>query len=998
MTSHRAIALPAIVYASTLLLCGTSLAAVSDSKSTTPPLLSKFLTSAGTVSKAAIRRSRYSGPVDPAGLRLVHPTPGATPQFVPPSPGHIELNSDADWSSVFGPAGADYGTVHVNAAAIYNGDLILAGEMNITTSTTSSSLEIARWDGSQWHSMGSSSFNAPIYALTVSNGYLIAGGDFLSYGGLGDTCLAQWNGTWAKMDPRLTPMPPSGGGPRQVRALAVYGTKLYVGGQFSQVGPTVSSNIAMWDSVTGASALGLVSPGVDAAVHALTVYNGLLYIGGEFSHADTAGVSLGWTGSYGKLVSWNGTTFGSVGAGVDGVVYALAPYKGGVAVGGTFTHLGDTQAVHGLGIWHDGAWKTLGSNASLASGATVRTLASWNNRLIVGGTFTATTAVGHTVTNLANYVYSNYTGSSWDSIGGSADQEVLVADSVNATTLAIGGSFSKVGAVGLDQMGIGNNTALRPFGNGVKRVGIYTNVDGLCVDGSNIYAVGEFAEVGGVPDTNVARWNGSSWDAIPGLGTVSAGEPQVKAITKFGTAIIAGGSFTTPLGLIAQRTTGAWSSLGSGITTSTSATVNAFLVQGSSLLVGGHFTSPADNTKHNIAAWGGSSWSSYGTIDSTADVTAFAVFRDSVFAAAGTGVYKYSAGSWVAVPGLQMNDQVFALAAVGNYLYVGGVFTDVSGVNASSYVHVLRWDGSSRAALSGVLDGTVRQLTRLECGLVAAGDITGGVARLLAGTWESMGSTSPYGLDGYTNAILANGRQLWVGGRFARAGGKPSLSIALYTDTYAGIDSVSTLALTMGHTTAKVTWSTPGPSSLDCPRDSFSVRYSTSPITESTFPTDHILDSGDPGDVDTEHCEVLDGRRGTYFGVKVYDSGGIGSPLATVHGAFTGGNEEVTECDIGNTPPPGGDDMVALAGQSVGRAPIAIEFAIRGRRSTGVLSVFSVSGRCVRRLELSDPLPDQGLIAWDGKDSGGRRVPAGVYFARLTVGKLSTARRLILLP
>ena len=39
-----------------------------------------------------------------------------------------------------------------------------------------------------------------------------------------------------------------------------------------------------------------------------------------------------------------------------------------------------------------------------------------------------------------------------------------------------------------------------------------------------------------------------------------------------------------------------------------------------------------------------------------------------------------------------------------------------------------------------------------------------------------------------------------------------------------------------------------------------------------------------------------------------------------------------------------------------------------------------------------------GVIEWNGRDMDGRRVPAGLYFARLTSGSRHVQTRIVLLP
>jgi hypothetical protein len=61
------------------------------------------------------------------------------------------------------------------------------------------------------------------------------------------------------------------------------------------------------------------------------------------------------------------------------------------------------------------------------------------------------------------------------------------------------------------------------------------------------------------------------------------------------------------------------------------------------------------------------------------------------------------------------------------------------------------------------------------------------------------------------------------------------------------------------------------------------------------------------------------------------------------------------------------------------------------------VSLYDVSGRCVRSYDEGTRIPGRYEIVWDGRDHNGQKVSAGVYFCRLEIGpRLSTARLVIL--
>lgn len=100
-------------------------------------------------------------------------------------------------------------TPSVFALAEYRGDLIAGGSFKLTASGDTVQC-IARWDGTSWQPMGgmggglgtsSHSCGAPwVYALTVWNGDLIAGGAFETADGVPAVRIARWDGTsWHPM-------------------------------------------------------------------------------------------------------------------------------------------------------------------------------------------------------------------------------------------------------------------------------------------------------------------------------------------------------------------------------------------------------------------------------------------------------------------------------------------------------------------------------------------------------------------------------------------------------------------------------------------------------------------------------------------------------------------------------------------------------------------------------------------------------------------------------
>ncbi len=88
------------------------------------------------------------------------------------------------------------------------------------------------------------------------------------------------------------------------------------------------------------------------------------------------------------------------------------------------------------------------------------------------------------------------------------------------------------------------------------------------------------------------------------------------------------------------------------------------------------------------------------------------------------------------------------------------------------------------------------------------------------------------------------------------------------------------------------------------------------------------------------------------------------------------------------------------AAASIALAPLAnpargeARFGLAPANAPRALEIFDARGRCVGRVVVGASSRE---AVWDGRDTGGRRAPAGVYFARVTGGTSGPARRFVLL-
>jgi hypothetical protein len=647
--------------------------------------------------------------------------------------------SDANWVSMGGLPGANGSVLAVVVDGL--GNFYIGGEFTSVGNITANN--IAQWDGSSWSPLGSGmsgmgrvGYGTSVLVLAVSGGTLYAGGYFTTAGGNAANYIAQWNGSsWSPLDSGM-----SGGneyGP-YVDALAVSGSTLYAGGDFTSAGGSAANCIAQWNgsrwSPLGSGVSGSGQDGDGPIVLALAVSGSTLYAGGDFTAAGGGQANF--------IAQWNGSSWSPLGYGLGssygrpayGYVTALAVSGSTLYAGGNFSSAGGSPADY-IAQWNGTSWSPLGSGMNHL----VAALAVSGSTLYAGGQFT--TAGG----NAANYI-AQWDGSSWSALGSGVKRGVA-ALAVSGSTLYAGGGFTTAGGNPANCIAQWDGSGWSALGSGMT--GLNSTAYALAVSGSTLYAGGGFTTAGGNPANCIAQWDGSGWSAL-GSGMSGGNEygPYVGALAVSGGMLYAGGNFTTaggsPANYIAQWNGTNWSALGSGM----NFYVDALAVSGSTLYAGGYLMSAGGNAANYIAQWNGSSWSALGSGMS--------------------GVGGDGGGPYVSV-----------LAVSGNTLYAGGEFTTAGGSAANS---IAQWDGSSWSAVGSGMNGTVLALAVSGSTLYAGGYFTtvGGsaannIAQWNGSSWSALGS----GMNYSVSALAVSGGTLYAGGDFTTAGTNVSAYAAM---------------------------------------------------------------------------------------------------------------------------------------------------------------------------------------------------------------------------
>ena len=551
----------------------------------------------------------------------------------------------------------------VYALAVLGSDLYAGG--HFLTANYQPATGIAKWDGSSWSALGSGVENVAqgygVSALAVRGGDLYVGGNFTNVGGVSANNIAKWNGSsWSALGAGVTTFYWYS----SVSALAVSGSDLYVGGEFTTAGEVTAANIAKWDGIAWtALSAGLGEIGWIGIVYALAVSGSNVYAGGQFTNSGEMFIN--------NIAKWDGSSWSALGSGMDHVVYALAVSGSNLYVGGEFTTAGGSSAQR-VAKWDGSSWSAWG----LGMNSTVWALAASGNDLFAGGDFT--TADGSNANRMAKW-----SGSAWSAFTAGLNNWVYALVAAGSNVYAAG-TFTTAGGVPTDY---NKNMVAKWDGSSWSILGFGMNgtVNALAVSGNDLYAGGSFyysyngPPIGGSGSAAgyVSRWNGSSWSAL-GSGV----DRDVYSLVVSGSDLYVGGDFSTAGGNsanhVAKWNGSAWTPLGSGV----NARAEALAIAGNDLYAGGNFTMAGGSTALCIAKWDGNVWTALGE------------------GLAGNAPY------------------VTALAVLGADLYVGGRFNTAGGVAAKN---ISKWNGSEWSALGAGLSN-VSDFSSVDA-LAVAGNI-----------------------------------------------------------------------------------------------------------------------------------------------------------------------------------------------------------------------------------------------------------------------------------
>jgi hypothetical protein len=322
---------------------------------------------------------------------------------------------------------------------------VYAGGVFTAAGGNTSSVGIARWDGSAWRSIGATPIShatgAGVDAIAVdkATGKIYVGGNFTNAGGNPNAdFLAVWDG--ASWKPFCAPITAN------VKALRIIGRLLYIGGDFADgAGLASADKLVRCDLDTGVSSSTVPDTAheINSAVYALTADTaGRLYAAGSFINIDQIP-------NADHVAMFDGTWHAMQAGAVGGITRSIASDGTNVYIGSDAVDIAGLAKADHVAKWNGTMWSALGNNAANTDGwlpatAAINSIATSGSNVFIGGSFQ--NADGHPTADMV----AGFNGFSWAPMGSNGAGNGPLGGPANAVTVfggqvIAGGNFTSAG-------------------------------------------------------------------------------------------------------------------------------------------------------------------------------------------------------------------------------------------------------------------------------------------------------------------------------------------------------------------------------------------------------------------------------------------------------------------------------------------------------------------------------------------------------------------------
>jgi hypothetical protein len=521
----------------------------------------------------------------------------------------IAMWNGSAWSAL-GSNGAGDGALNnvVNSVAFQHGTAhVVAGGVFQNAANIAAADFVARWTGTAWEAISpASALNGDVKSVSVVGNNIYVVGGFQNAAGIPTAdYVARWDGSaWSGLGDDQS-------GDGAINAIVLYavaasGYEVVIGGNMAN-----AANIAQADAVAmaivpnawsnlgyrgGNTTLGAL-PGL---VRAIAIVGGAVYVGGDFLNAANipeADYIAKWNGFSWSALGNNGSGFGAI----NNSVRALAVSGTKLYVGGSFTDAGGNTAADRVALWDTGGltWSSLGATSAITNGH-VHAIAIHGSDVFVGGSFT------NAGPDPAADFVARFNNGSWFALSSTPLGNAVFALATSTTALYVGGQFANAGGLAEADFVAGwnfSNSTWFALGNNGAGVGALSNIVwALATSGAVVYAGGDFVDAGGVATADrIAKFSGGQWSGLGSSpGGIGAIGNSVRAILVHNASVYVGGLFNDAGNVptadrIAVFKNGSWYPLadnGAGLA-ALNESVFAMAATTDDLYAGGNFTNVA---------------------------------------------------------------------------------------------------------------------------------------------------------------------------------------------------------------------------------------------------------------------------------------------------------------------------------------------------------------------------------------------------------------------